>query len=329
MTYEEIINHHAEELNDYKAFNIDPPEDMTKEEIAYYTLLNSAMLYRYTGDAEYLQIEDLSFVKSASNYVSGMTIVNKLAEICTSDDFDDSDMWDSELLIQARDELEMVKMIISKTIKPLVYKGNFDLLDSLTAIKRYKDKFDSLILNDLSLLTVATREVFKLKEHIKIDLDDSFWWFDKARKIDAEFIRAEESIFSSIASAVALRNEQKTEEKSITNIIKLVFEPVKNLMNEPEIAYAADSNDIVNSGKLQVSYNDELLSLDWQLTQEGFLNFSLLNSEGNFPVYLSDAELKFFINKELIGSVLLDEASDFIKIDTSLDNLTIELNLPK
>ncbi len=333
MTYEDIINHHAEELKDYKAFNADTPEDMTKEEIAYYILLNSAMLYRYTADSKYLQVEDLAFIKSASDYVSGMTIINKLAEICDTDDFDDSDMWDSELLIQARDELEMVKIIVSEAIKPLVYKGDFELLDSLTVIKRYKDKFDSLILNDLSLLTVATREIYKLREFIKIDLEDTFWWFDKAREIDANFIRTEESIFNSIASAVASRNERKTEEKTITNqvgeIIRLVFKPLENLMNEPAIAFAAGSNYIIESEKLQVTYNDELLYLDWQLTQNGFLNYSLLNSEGNFPVYLIDAELRFFNDNVLIVSVDIEDALGSIEAKSHVDNLRVELVLPK
>lgn len=208
MLRDEVIKFHNDVLNDYKEFWESEEDreifDMTLEEAGYGILEHSGMLYRYTADRKYIDaiqkfdIENL--VKNAFEYINGMTIVDSIKEIISSDIISEYNLENAEILIEARDALEIALLVISEVIKPLVYAEDFRFLDRLTAARCYAHDFDEVIQKDLALFTLATRNIAELNEFIEIEISkEDFWWFHKARDIDSSICEQEEKLAGSIS----------------------------------------------------------------------------------------------------------------------------------
>lgn len=344
MTLIDILNEHKSELRDYRQFFLSKPDGMTVGEISYYILENSAMLYRYTNDESYInEIKESNFkllVNSAAKYVSGMTINQQVIELCSLDDFCDSDMYDAELLIQARDGLEMVRMIVSVLIKPFVYAGDFSLMDDLTTIKKYRDQFDNLIQGDLSLLTVASREIYSLKKHIKIELSSEFWWFDEAHELDLKLTAQEKSLVENFATHSAILGERRNssrvagEEQDVpVNIIAFkvpIRTALDNFLNEPNdfISAAASSNES-SLGELHSKFEGEYKGFSFSIRcykkPDNTVNIEVVGDDGNKIDFLEKTLCRFQNDEVQVSSCVINNGVGNCKVSEEFNNISLQL----
>lgn len=313
---------------------------VTQAEAAYGILENAGMLYRYTGN--YCYIDDIDsnvefLVESAVNYVDGMTIVENIEKIVSSEEFSDFDLNDAEVLIEARDGLEVVKVVLAKILKPWVYAENSRFIDMLDKVDICALRFDKAIAKDKALLTVATRKIACLKDHIKVELaEKDFWWFFEARILDKEMISSEEEIAFSIADSMKQISNKTAGKKKQIILFALpssgkqkakqnaLFQKVTSYAEkEPDIVFAAGSGDYARVGEFSGEYKDIPFQIRCFKNKTGNLSIEVTGGDGNEISEFENATCVLLKEDKKITSCIIAGGMGLCNPDSDFDKIAV------
>jgi len=271
--------------------------DVTKAESAYLALYSAGSIERFTGKT--VEFNDLS-VKELIIDASTFACTLNLVGLATEQINHNFDIEELEELVFERDNLECFLSFASRFAEEFLNSGDSELLEALVKPGTQALQFDILFDDKYPEIAIELSEKIQwFKAMLPSDLPQSrYWWLYKSK-------------------------EQALQKPEVT-VITFVSAPVKNLSEERQV-FAADSSYIINSGKLCSVSNEQELFIDWQVTQDGYVNFTISDSEGN--QFLEEVTLEFFNDNVLIGEVFVDDGIGSLQTKNPVSTLEVKMNI--
>ncbi len=267
--------------------------DVDKAESAYLALYSAGSIERFTG--EVIEFNDLSvkeLVIDASTFACTLNLAGMARELIGN-----SNIEELEELVFERDNLECFLSFSSRFAEELLNSGDNELLDVLAKPGSQALQFDILLDDNYPVIgTELSEQLQWFRALLPSDLPRArYWWLYKSEEAALE------------RTVIVFTPDLYSEDINTTQ------------------GFAADSSYIINSGKLSSVSNQKKLFIDWQVTQDGFLNFVVSDSKEN--QFTQKSKLIFFNDDTAIGEVIVESGIGSLKIENPINNLRVKMYL--